>query len=102
MLLAVFLGRTEVIYAILFSLLSFVFNLTQVYENIHGFPHIQRRRDLIYSVIFVLITIVLSVYLRSSYLLRVFPVLAALFSMIDVSRAVFVAPGSTLLTVILN
>lgn len=74
-----FFRKIEVFYAILFSLLSFVFNLTQVYENIHGSPRVQRRRDIIYSVIFVIITIVLSVFLSTSYLIRVFPVLASLF-----------------------
>lgn len=78
-MVVLFLRKTEVFYAILFSLLSFVFNLTQVYENIHGSPRLQRRRDIIYSVIFAIITIVLSVFLSNSYLLRVFPVLVSLF-----------------------
>lgn len=74
-----FFRKIEVLYAILFSLISFVFNLTQVYENIHGSPRLQRRRDIINSVIFVILTMVLSVFLSTSYLLRVFPVLASLF-----------------------
>lgn len=79
LILAIFIGKIEVIYAILFSLLSFVYNLTQTFENIHGAPHLQRRRDIIYSVLFVIITMILSAYLSSSYLLRVLPVLLSLF-----------------------
>lgn len=79
LILAFLIRKTEVVYAIIFSLLSFVYNLIQSFENIKGSPQVQRRRDIYYLVIFVIFTIVLSVFLSRSYLLRVLPVLAALF-----------------------
>ena len=63
-----YFGLYYVIYATIFSLLSFVFNLTQSYENIKGSPYLQRKRDLIYSLLFVFSTLLFSFYDHDSFI----------------------------------